>query len=136
MTTAAMRWIDKAGGLDRYILETAPYKLGVGYPQVLRERMYNALIAKRKTEEAAKAAAATPSDAVTTAASSAPPAEKSAADNAAKKAASTGDKPKANEFRTRGKRAKETQPAPVEVAATAVASAAAANAAAATTAAQ
>ena len=64
-TTHALRWIDKAGGFDRYILHTPDRKLQSNVASALKIEMQEALVHRRgatratasATKESAKAAA-------------------------------------------------------------------------------
>ena len=46
-TTHALRWIDKAGGFDRYILHTPERKLASSVASELKQEMLHQLAVKR-----------------------------------------------------------------------------------------
>lgn len=56
VTTRAMRTIDKYFGLDNYLLQSRPTKLGEGLPLELRARVQEALQAKLAKEQASQKA--------------------------------------------------------------------------------
>jgi len=57
-TTHALRWIDKAGGFDRYILHTPDRKLQSNVASALKIEMQEALAQRRAAARAATAGAA------------------------------------------------------------------------------
>lgn len=76
VTTYVMRWIDKVGGFDNYILHTKEKKLASELGMQLKSEMKQAL-ANRRIEEASNADQ-TPSDAQHTSAETTQPAAKPA----------------------------------------------------------
>ena len=60
VSAAALRWVDKAGGLDNYLLFTAKHKLQSAFAVDLKQRIVAARAASR--EAAAAAAASSPEE--------------------------------------------------------------------------
>lgn len=59
-TASALRNVDKAGGLDRYLLKSSPAELGGFVGEDLRATVVTALAARQRAEAAAAAAASEP----------------------------------------------------------------------------